>query len=329
MMDRLAKSAQDQNFAVIPESEPVGARGLESGRLADALEELSELLNSQANLLDEWREHVIQLLLEPLVDEEEDVTGEEYDKSTKHQDEILLYLQVLKAVIADRITAITGQKNFLAEHEAKVAIRMAKEGEGPFPEKFLEMMATRDSAAPTFAENDPMTSLAGILSELRALSVKMRHDAAAGSSRATTELSIVNGLMRTVQCQRAEQLKVGMTLDQEIERFTDTLNARLDFYRQLQGVSDMVGDFEGDITDQVLETAIKQEQALQTKLATVESKHRYCGLLLVRHPGTLANPWHSGASQRGRVQHRRAANVCHLPVAIFHRCSHCLRASIL
>ncbi|KAK5654808.1 hypothetical protein OQA88_6844 [Cercophora sp. LCS_1] len=275
LMDRLAKSAQDQSFAVVPESQDVKVKGLESAKVVDALRRLAGLLDAQANQLDEWREHVIQLLLEPLVDEEDDVTGEEYDKSTKLQDEILLYLQVLKAVIADRITAVTGQKNFLAEHEAKVAIRLAKEGGGPFPGKLLEMMGVREEIRPEFAENDPFTSLGGIVSELRALSVKMRHEAATGSSRASTELTIVTSLIKVVQSQRADQLKSGVALDQEVERFTDTLNARLDFYRQLQGVSDMVRDFEGDINERVLELAIKEEQTLQTRLATAESKHRY------------------------------------------------------
>ena len=275
-MGQLAKSAADQTLAVIPAARLIDQRGIESGKIADALEDVLGALDDQANQLDDWREHVVQLLLKPLVDEEkEENTGEEFEQSTKLQDEIHVFTQALKAAIADRQAAISGQKNFLVEHETKVAVRFANNGQGPVPEKLLELYKIREAIKPPFAENDPLTSLRGIISELRGLAVKLRHDAGGGSSRAANELAIVTNLLKLTQAQQTEQSKAATTMEQEVESLISTLNARIEFYRQLQAVSDMVAEYDGATTDAALDAITKQEEALQTKLAMAESKHRY------------------------------------------------------
>lgn len=275
-MDKLVGAAKKQSFAVIPESKSTEQRGIETRTIVAALEEICEALDAQANQLDDWREHVIQLLLKPLVDEEEDVTGEEYEQSTREQDEILVFVQVLRAAVADRLATISGQKNFLVEHETKVALRLARNDDGPFPKKLVELFRKRDAIRPPFVENNPFSSLKGIISELRGLSVRLRHDTVAGSARAGNELAIVADLLKHTQSQQVEQSKAGIAMEQEAELFTEMLNARLDFYRQLQAVSDMVGEYDGPVNENAFQHATRSEQALQTKLATVESKHRYC-----------------------------------------------------
>jgi len=273
-MGRLEDAARKQNFAVIPESTPSDLKGIESRPIVDALQEIYGALNDQANQLDEWRERVIQMLLKPLVDEEnEEITGEEYEESTKLQDEILVFVQVLRATVADRLTTVSGQRNNLVAHEATTAIRLAKECEGPSPAKLIELFRIKDELKYQFSEHDPLTSLKGVISELRGLSVRLGHDAATGGRAA--ELAIIRNLLKITQRQQAEQAKAATAMEQEIERFTETLNARMDFYRQLQAVSDMVGEYDGSIDDAALGLATRQEEALQTKLATSESKHRY------------------------------------------------------
>lgn len=57
------------------------------------LKALGTSLNEQADVIDDLREHVIQLLLKPLVDadDEGEITGEEYEDSTKVQDHLMVY----------------------------------------------------------------------------------------------------------------------------------------------------------------------------------------------------------------------------------------------
>jgi hypothetical protein len=318
-MERLVKSATEQDFAVIPAFKAIDKSGIESQRVADALQELNVALDEQAVELDEWREHVIQLLLRPLVDEENDeITGDEYEQSTKLQDEILVYLQILRTALADRHAALTGQKNFLVEHETKVAARMALAGEGPFPEKLLELLKGYEVIKPPFVEGDPLTSMRGLVSELRGLSAKLRHEAATGSSRAANELSIVSGLLKSTLSHQTEQTKAATAMEKEIERFMDTLNARIEYYRQLQEVSDTVGEYEGSLEEGALEDALKkadkEEGKLQEKLNAAEAKHRYREYLGGEESQGRLLTVYSCVPQGGRDQHRGATDVYYLPV---------------
>jgi E3 ubiquitin-protein ligase SHPRH len=273
-MGKVRDTAAKQAFAQIPEFKSLPQKGIESHRIAEALERLCGFFDVQANQLDAWREHVIQLLLKPLLDEnDDDITGEEFDESTKLQEEIMVYVQVLRAMISDRQRTLSGQENALVDHEYRVAVRQAMNGEGPFPAKMLELFRIRDGMK--FKDRNLHVSLRGIVSELRGLSLRLRHEAASGSERAQKELEIVMDQLKLTQCQLTEQNKVSTAMEHELERFTSTMNARVDFYRQLQAVSDSVADYKGSKTEADLATTLIQEGNLRQKLAAAEAKHRY------------------------------------------------------
>ncbi|KAK0933134.1 hypothetical protein LTS01_026179, partial [Friedmanniomyces endolithicus] len=63
-----------------------------------------------------------EYLLKPLVDEDEEgleTTGEEYETSTKQQDELYAYFDVIKAMHADLNGFVTGESAPLIDHEIK------------------------------------------------------------------------------------------------------------------------------------------------------------------------------------------------------------------
>jgi E3 ubiquitin-protein ligase SHPRH len=273
-MRTVSKRATAQNFVQIPEfpsNPPKG--GLESHRIMEQLDTLAVALDAQANKLDEWREMTIQFLLRPLVDEDEgvEITGDEYEESTKTQDEVMVYVQALRAAIADRHDALTGQENQLVAYETKTALRFAKDGEGAFPEKTLQLLNARAQVKPTKA----MSSIRGIVAELRALATSLRPDAENGSMRAQNELSIVEKQLNATQKQFSEQTKVTAALEKEVELFTNVMNARLEYYRQLQFISDTVAPYEGPSTERALARMKEEEEKLSRKIATSKSKRRY------------------------------------------------------
>lgn len=277
LMDKLADSASKQDFAMIPELKSMDQKGLESRRIIDAFGELCAVLDEQANVLDDWREHVIQLLLKSLVDEETgEITGEEYEQSTKLSEEILVYVQVLKTVLADRYRILSGQENFLTEHEYKTSVRQAAEGEGPCPEKLLELFRVRDSLKHEFEDGDELSSLRGIIAALRNLSTKLQQGAASGNQRSVNELAIVTHQLKLVQKQLTDQSKAITSMEKEADFFTNTMNARIEFYRQLQAVSDTVADYEGAKTDEALQGVLRQEENVQSTLLVAQGRHRYC-----------------------------------------------------
>ncbi|RYP52843.1 hypothetical protein DL768_002092 [Monosporascus sp. mg162] len=287
-MTRIQEDAATQSFVEIPEIESSPLHGIESREALRSLELLGSVLNEQANLIDEWRENVIQILLRPLVDEEgeAEVTGEEYEDSTKIQDELMVYTLVLRAAIADRQDALSGLENERVKYDTRYAERQAGEGEGPAPEKVLELLQRRQESKPAREDG----SFRGIVSGLRELATKLRHDAADGSDRARVELEIVQKQLNLIQHQVAEQNKAAAALERELDRFTSAMNARIEYYRQLQAVSDTVAvreQGENEDTDTIMKNLLNEEQSAQRRFTAAQSKHRY--LLHLKEAGQTPN----------------------------------------
>ncbi|TAQ85853.1 hypothetical protein B7494_g5812 [Chlorociboria aeruginascens] len=275
LMSTLSKRARTQGFVQIPSFESETPKGgLESRRIVERLDALGAALDAQANQLDEWREQTIQLLIRPLVDEDEnlELTGDEYEESTKIQDEVMVFVQALRAVIADRHDTLTGQENLLVEFDVKTALRLAKDGEGASPERLIALMSARKSLKPT----KEMGSIRGIVGEFRTIATNLRYNLEDNkSSRAQNELSIIEALLSATQKQLSEQIKATTGLEKEIDFFTSIMNTRLEYYRQLQEVSDQVAPYDGPNNDGVVAKMIEDEARLSRKLATAKSKRRY------------------------------------------------------
>ncbi|PSR79191.1 SNF2 family N-terminal domain-domain-containing protein [Coniella lustricola] len=271
-MDKISRLANKQGFVTIPEYDNIEYQGIESRAIADGLEVLAGELNVQADQLDVWRESVIQLLLKPLVDEDDDIelTGEEYEDSTKLMEEIVVYVQILRTAIADRDDVLTGQVNELVKHEATTSLRQANAGEGPSPELLLELFQIRDNVKP-----QSQRSLRAAVFELRSISVRLRSEAKDGSKRAQIELDILNRHLKSTQKQLLEQQKTSQAMIHELDLFTTTMNARVEFYRQLQGVSDMVAPYKGARGQNTENLMLDAEDRLQRKLEALQAKHRY------------------------------------------------------
>lgn len=271
-MTKVSKKAALQTFVQIPEfpSSP-SPGGIESRRIMEQLNELGIALDAQANQVDEWREQAIKSLLRPLVDDEGvETTGDEYEESTKTQDEVVVLVQILRTVTEDRYDALTGQENQLIKNEAKNALKLAKEGEGPFPEKVIELFKIREQV-----KASQNVSLRRVVSELRALASNLRLDAENGKARANVELSIVEQERQRVQKQYNEQSKAIVGLRQEIDTFTTLMNIRLEYYRQLQELSDMVAPLEEGDHNRLRDQLMAEEEKLVKRIATSRAKRRY------------------------------------------------------
>ncbi|CAK7197682.1 hypothetical protein SEUCBS139899_000330 [Sporothrix eucalyptigena] len=292
LMADLAGKAGTQGFVEIPEIEFVAPEGIEGRRISDELDHLAEVLSNQAAQMDAWREAVIQLLLKDLVDDDEDsksgeaveITGDEYEDSTKVQDEIQAYITILKAAISDRNMLLTGlAPSQLALYEERQALRMAKDNEGPAPELTLRLFAERQATLPNPATgSDVVRSLRAAVIDLRDIASRLRSHQASGSSlnnitsqRAQMELACVTRQLNRAQAEQTRQLKVNTALEKEANKIRNALNTRIAYYRQLQAVSDMVALYEGPKDDATIAAQVREETELIQSLAKAESKHRY------------------------------------------------------
>ncbi|KAI0598064.1 SNF2 family N-terminal domain-containing protein [Biscogniauxia sp. FL1348] len=292
-MKKIAARAAWQSFVEITPVGVLAIHGLESQAILEKLVLLQSYLDEQANLLDEWREQVVKLLLQPLVDEEgeAEITGDEYEDSTKIQDDLMAYTLALRAVLGDRQEYISGLKNERVRYETLHAIRQAKNGEGHAPEKTLALLDQRDKVKSPMQE----FSLRAIVVELRELATKLRHDADQHSDRARVELDIVQRHLVVIQKTITKQGKIVTALERELDQFTSAMNSRVEFYKQLQGVSDTVAPLDmgldSEQRDFMIHSSWKSyelgERSAQRKSIAVQAKHRY--LLHLKDAGQKSN----------------------------------------
>ncbi|KAM0074024.1 hypothetical protein ACKRZS_014900 [Fusarium odoratissimum] len=279
LMAKVAQKASEQSFVEIPELTVNEERGIESGRIVDDLEALYGELNDQANVIDEWREHLVGLVLKPLVDEEDDAetTGDEYGESAKIQDELMVYVQALRAIIADRQDALTGQTNELIKHETQTSLRLAANEEGPAPEKLIELLTLRDQIKPR------STSMRKAISEFRGLTSKLARD----TTRSVLEGRIADRQLKATQAILNTQSKLTTALEAEVDKFKNIMNLRLEYYRQLQVVSDSVLPYEEPVTEELMTRLKTTEENMRQRLSAAEAKHRY--LLHLKEAGNKSN----------------------------------------
>lgn len=112
LMDEVARLAKKPNaWTAIEHDESL--RGLESRRILDDLSSLADRMTEYASQLNEWRSKLITALLKPLLDSEDDMElqGDEYENSTKLQDEIYVLMEAMRAGLADFQCLLSGQPN--------------------------------------------------------------------------------------------------------------------------------------------------------------------------------------------------------------------------
>ncbi|KAL8997881.1 MAG: hypothetical protein Q9169_002963 [Polycauliona sp. 2 TL-2023] len=277
MMDLLRDKGQKQSFTTIPVSgAQINYSGIESRSVLARFVDVTRTIDRQARQIDEWRTKASKLLLVPLVDQEDTVLqGDEYEMSTQQQDTVYSYVDVLRAVVADYHNIVTGQSNLLIDHEMKVAYRRAIQGEGHSPDLLKDLLHIRQALRPSASTG----SVRGVITQLRELRHTSRGQLERGNVRAGAELGIINSSLDTIQSQYVQYSKAAPALEREVELFTDTMNARLAYYRQLQQISDTVAPNEQELDEQALAAALAEadtaEQKLHAKIAGLRSTARY------------------------------------------------------
>jgi E3 ubiquitin-protein ligase SHPRH len=259
---------------------PEHEAGIENRKFMEKFSDIAKILNKQAVHLREWRKRVCDILVKPLVDadKEEEQTGIEYEDSTKVQDELYVLFQVLRTFAADRHGVLTGQINALSEYEAKEALRQAKAGEGHSPELLIQYMADW----PSLKAKPENGSLRGVIVDFRSLlsSLEWRaSDKGIESARARGELAIVEPQIKHLQAIATAQAKGLVDLEKEVDFFRNCMNHRLEYYRQLQGISDTVRPYREELEETLdvdqFDKVLKKEEGSLKRLASYQTQRRF------------------------------------------------------
>ncbi|KAI5272070.1 hypothetical protein E4T47_04677 [Aureobasidium subglaciale] len=262
--------------------------GVENVKIMHKARALAGIMNGQAKLITAWTTKAVDLLLKPLVDKDEEgneTTGEEYEDSTKMQDSLNVYLDVLNAVIADRSTCVTGQTAPRIDADMNFLRQNAIWEDGHAPALTLELLGERNKLK---QKPDDLQSLRGLIHEIRGIETALEWQE--GSARARAELQIVRDQLKQLAAITEEETKAVEHLEKMSQLFLATMNQRLEFYRQLQQISDTVAPHKQDWDDTLdvagLEYVTRQQEAHTKTLAALKTKHRF--LLHLREESTTS-----------------------------------------
>lgn len=297
----MTKIQTNTAVALLPVADLRDLGGIESRRILEKSDDLFDTINKQQEVLEDWRKTITGLLLKPLVDDEQQdeatLTGEEYDDSTKQQDELFVYFDAFKAVHADLNTFITGETAPLIDWEVKDYLKHCKryfddkvmEAHKRFvhaPELGLKLFEIRQKYRD---ERDSLGSVRGLIQEARALEGSLDWS----KTRTANEQAIVKQHLAALQSIFSSSTKALAGLEREIELFRQTQNQRVAFYRQLQELSDDVAPYKDDLDDTLdhaaLANVLAKEERATKSLAETQKKNRFL-LHLREETGAQAGP---------------------------------------
>jgi E3 ubiquitin-protein ligase SHPRH len=288
LMGRIRAKADTQTLVTIPEIMVDQNRGgIENTKIVDVLDHLCDALNTQAAMIDDWREEMVRLVLEPLMDgteENADKTGREWEESIAIQGKLEAFVKVLDAAIADRECAITGGVNARVEHELSVARREAEEDaraaeaetmedEDPIQmseenRMLLILIKARDEHKP----EAQLGSVRECIAQLRSLR-KMLEETP--TDRNMLESQVVGRHLNFMSRQSSQQIEIARALRKELTLFSSTIKARMEYYNHLQQISDSLSPYAGPKDDDTLERWIKEETSSRDELRQFEMKEAY------------------------------------------------------
>lgn len=267
-----------------------GFGGIENRRIIEKSDELFDIIRAQAKVIAEWRDKMAGFLLKPLVDEDEGIetTGDEYEDSTVLQDQLYAYFDAIKAMQADMNTFVTGEDAPLIDHEVKDSVRRARIWLDPnepievkeqfaaeihAPELTLELLAVRNKFR---AKKEEVGSIRGLIQEARGLETSLQwHE----TGTRAAERTLVHRHLTALQSVFTAYTKALSGLEKEIDLFRSTQNQRLEFYRQLQELSDDVKPRREELDETLdlgsLQTVTDKEEVQARNLAQLKTKNRF------------------------------------------------------
>ncbi|ORX99471.1 hypothetical protein K493DRAFT_279635 [Basidiobolus meristosporus CBS 931.73] len=227
--------------------------GILSHDLLERIENVTAVLNSQNVLLKACHDAIMKILVSNLWDaNENDANGEEFQQSQVLQEEVDIYQDVFTRIIRDRRHLVQGVTFGSRESEIKAGLEIS-DAAAAFRKQHVR---------PLGHEN-----LKSHLSELKQILNKLNIQ--------KEEIVIVEHEFRRLS-KVVEELSVILQLyEREIAMFRRLYNSRIEYYRQLQKISDDVVELHCSDFSKELESCKESEHRLQSELVRTEGKLRY------------------------------------------------------
>ncbi|EMR09786.1 hypothetical protein PNEG_01969 [Pneumocystis murina B123] len=255
LMKKLSQRAENDDFITIPKlnlSEIIN--NIHSSHNKSLLDIIKKL-NNQAEKINEWRQKIIKLSLCALVDHNENVTGEEYIKSLDIMEDAYQYLEALRSAIASRIETLNGEKSFLTIVETQSRLSSQQ------TQLRHQLTYITEELRPT-----PSLSLKSIIDDLHIS--KQINDTNIEGKKYRKIQNISNFETYRLPEILKNEIKITVKLEKEISDLSYLHNARIEYYRQLQIISDYVAELDEELLEP--QNYAKKMKELDEKIKSYE-----------------------------------------------------------
>lgn len=253
--------------------------GLRCGSLFGKLRDVSENLNNQWELLDEWRFSIIDLVTKPLEDAQDSEGGEnahagdEYAEGLDNQEKLATLVYCYRRLLYDRAVLLTGVRNERGERDSNTSQNLISGRYANSTFKNDHHFEPLDSKRLSFSPDKDERGLRGWISDMQILSKG-------------TDVPAIESQMCTFahkefsHCYELQQ-KIMRKLEIEMDNISDLLEHRRDYYIRLQKLSDGVIPLDRSDNIERLENNIKESlNSCQISYSSTVGRKRYLEHLL-------------------------------------------------
>lgn len=180
-------------------------------------------LNGHALCVNEWAHDLLEILSKPLVAENKGPDGEEYEQSLHDQEKAAAYLQLLPKAIGDRLVATLGPEFSARVKQVRQNIDANVDNELVAA---LELQLRKNRIRAEY-------SLQDLVSEVKEIEAEIK-----GSPESLDALAEIGRVVQAI----FENEKLAQVLFQKEvgTHFNAVFNARIEYFKQLQSISDSV-----------------------------------------------------------------------------------------
>ncbi|KAK6454397.1 SNF2 family N-terminal domain-containing protein [Scheffersomyces xylosifermentans] len=239
----------------------------------DKLNNLISELNNQAKTINAWMKNLVDILCTPLLTQDKNPVGTEYEDTIQDQDKVSCYLFVLSQVLTDRSEFVNGAENSTkivtvkkAQEKREADLELQKVNDESF---LISLSTAREEIRPRVK-----SSLQELVLSIKNLETGLKDEEQLDPERTQIQLELLEGLGERVRTVFDNQKLSMVLLQKELNvNCNAVFNCRIDYYKQLQQISDTVQTSDFHMSrDSLLASRIS------TKLSSYGQAHKHLKL---------------------------------------------------
>ncbi|KAI8344677.1 SNF2 family N-terminal domain-containing protein [Chlamydoabsidia padenii] len=229
------------------------------------VDNVTEVMNQQIEVIDKWRTMLLAYLTSELVDANgDDVQGDEYDISLITQQKCDLYQDLYQDILRDRhywVNGVWQAPRITNSQEEKLDDNENEE----IKHLRVKLVQLRQKIAPNGQSSD----------NLRLLLAELRETASGPNTMHKVEQHLIQTELTRLTRELRQQKDLQETLESEYRKLSGLANHRIEYYKGLQQISDHVKVWECQHPDTEIQYLRRDIAALEDEISTKSSRQRY------------------------------------------------------